>query len=119
MGLSSGMAQGKTRKDAHLRLAGAVLAAFAAGGVARAADLDHPYYRPVAVAPNPLCLPVPPSCRIIPQPEMNLYNEVTRAGIQRVCVSRGVYADSSYPYAPPYWRPNHRQGYGPESYWPW
>jgi hypothetical protein len=89
------------------------------GSGASAADLDHPYYRPVPVAPNPLCLPVPPSCRIVPQPEMNLYNEVTRVGIQRVCISRGVYADSFYPYAPPYWRPNHRQGYGPESDWPW
>jgi hypothetical protein len=108
-----------TRTGAQLPLASAVIVGLSLCGAARAADLDHPYYPPPPVAVAPGCLPVPPSCRIIPQPEMNLYNEVVRAGIQRVCVSRGVYADSFYPYAPPYWRPNHRQGYGPESDWPW
>jgi hypothetical protein len=55
----------------------------------------------------------------VPLPQMNLFNEVTRAGVQNVCVSRGVYADGFWPYAPSYWRPNHRQGYGPESGLPW
>ncbi len=94
---------------------GTVLAGlFAVIGV-QAADLDHPYYHhrrhlppppPVAFLPPP-----PPSCKIVPLPQMNLYNEVTRAGIQNVCISRGVYADSFWPYAPPYWRPNPHEGY--------
>jgi hypothetical protein len=29
----------------------------------------------------------------------------------------GVYADHFWPYAPPYWRPNSRQGYG-KTWWP-
>ena len=89
---------------------------FAALG-AQAADLDYPYphhnrHRPV---PPPVAfLPPPPSCKIVQQPQMNLYNEVTHFGVQQVCISRGVYMDSFWPYAPPYWWPNHRQGYGPE-----
>ncbi len=93
---------------------GLVLAGLLAMTVARAADLDHPYYRHRRHLPPPppvAFLPPPPSCKIVPLPEMNLYNEVTRAGIQNVCISRGVYADSFWPYAPPYWRPNPHQGY--------
>jgi hypothetical protein len=115
------------RKTIHwLRLGlasvGLVLAGlFAVAGV-QAADLDHPYYRyhHRRLPPPPVVfLPTPPSCKVVPLPEMNLFNEVTRAGIQNVCVSRGVYADSFWPYASSYWRPNHRQGYGPESGLPW
>jgi hypothetical protein len=85
-----------------LGLIGLVLAGLWAMAEVQAADLDHPYYR---------------HYRRLPQ--MNLFNEVTRAGVQNVCVSRGVYADGFWPYAPSYWRPNHRQGYGPESGLPW
>ncbi len=81
----------------------------------QAADLDYPYHRYQRRPPPPVgFLPPPPGCRILPEPQMNLHNEVTRAGIQNVCISRGVYADSFWPYAPPYWRPNRRQGYAPE-----
>jgi hypothetical protein len=59
----------------------------------------------------------PPRCEIVLHPQMNHYNEVTRTGLQRVCVTRGVYADHFWPYAPPYWRPNPRQGYG-NRWWP-
>jgi len=89
----------------------ASLALACLSGATQAADLDRPYYRPPP--PPAALLPPPPSCEIIAQPQMNLYNEVTRTGIQEVCVTRGVYADHFWPYAPPYWRPNHRQGYGP------
>jgi hypothetical protein len=97
-----------------LALIGLVLAGLLAMTGAQAADLDHPYYRHRRHLPPPppaAFLPPPPSCKIVPLPEMNLYNEVTRAGIQNVCISRGVYADSFWPYAPPYWRPNPHQGY--------
>jgi hypothetical protein len=92
---------------------GFVLGALTLATSLQAADLDHPYYRYRRHAPPPpvAFLPTPPSCKIVPQPEMNLYNEVIRGGIQNVCISRGVYADSFWPYAPPYWRPNPHQGY--------
>jgi hypothetical protein len=103
-----------------LRL-GLVLAGLFAVAEVQAADLDHPYYRHYRRLPPPpvAFLPTPPSCKVVPLPQMNLFNEVTRAGVQNVCVSRGVYADGFWPYAPSYWRPNHRQGYGPESGLPW
>ena len=103
-----------------LRL-GFVLAGLWAMAEVQAADLDHPYYRHYGRLPPPpvAFLPTPPSCKVVPLPQMNLFNEVTRAGVQNVCVSRGVYADGFWPYAPSYWRPNHRQGYGPESGLPW
>jgi hypothetical protein len=90
-----------------------VLAGIIMATSVRAADLDHPYYRHRRRLPPPpvALLPVPPSCKVVIQPEMNLYNEVIRAGIQNVCISRGVYADSFWPYAPPYWRPNPHEGY--------
>jgi hypothetical protein len=89
-----------------------VLASLLISAVAHAADLDRPYHRYRRPPPPPLgWLPPPPSCKIVPEPEMNLFNEVTRDGIQRVCISRGVYADSFWPYAPPYWRPNPGKSY--------
>ncbi len=103
----------KTKMGCRL-LPGLALACVCAAGAARGADLDRPYYRPPPPPPPAALLSPPPSCEIVAEPQMNLYNEVTRTGIQRVCVSRGVYADHFWPYAPPYWRPNHRQGYGPE-----
>ena len=111
----------KTTRWLRLGLASlAGLPAFLRWRSVQAADLDHPYYRHRRRLPPPpvAFLPTPPSCKVVPLPQMNLFNEVTRAGIQNVCVSRGVYADSFWPYAPSYWRPNHRQGYGPESWLP-
>ncbi|QAY95375.1 hypothetical protein CWB41_06190 [Methylovirgula ligni] len=93
-------------------LPGLALACLCAAGAAWGADLDQPYYPPTP--PPAVALSPPPTCDIVADPQMNLYNQVTRMGIQRVCVTRGVYADHFWPYAPPYWRPNHRQGYGPE-----
>ncbi len=89
----------------------APLLAFALGaGAAQAADLDHRYYPPPRASAGDL--PPPPGCRLRAQPQMNLYNEVTRFGVQWVCISRGVYADSFWPYPPPYWaRPRWRSGY--------
>ena len=95
-------------------LSGLALAWLCAAGAARGADLDQPYHPPPPPAAASLAPPPPPSCDIVADPQMNLYNQVTRMGIQRVCVTRGVYADHFWPYEPPYWRPNHRQGYGPE-----
>ncbi len=108
----------KRKTTRWLRL-GLVLAGLFAVAEVQAADLDYPYHRYRRHSPPPVAfLPTPPSCKVVPLPQMNLFNEVTRAGIQNVCVSRGVYADSFWPYAPSYWRPNHRQGYGPESWLP-
>ncbi len=79
---------------------GLVLAGLLAMTVARAADLDHPYYRHRRHLPPPppvAFLPPPPSCKIVPLPEMNLYNEVTRAGIQNVCISRACTPTASGP----------------------
>jgi hypothetical protein len=76
---------------------GLVLAGLFAMAEVQAADLDYPYrrYRRHLPPPPPVAfLPTPPSCKVVPLPQMNLFNEVTRAGIQNVCVSRGVYADS-------------------------
>jgi hypothetical protein len=101
------MVNERTIRRLGLALAGVVTVASV-----QAADLDHPYYRHRRHLPPPVAfLPVPPSCKIVPLPQMNLYNEVTRAGVQNVCISRGVYADSFWPYAPPYWRPNPHEGY--------
>ena len=90
---------------------GLVLASLSMGHAA-AADLDRPYYRHRPLPPDVAFLSPPPSCKLVPEPQMNLFNEVTRYGVQRVCITRGVYTDSYWPYAPPYWWPNPRKGYG-------
>ncbi len=59
---------------------------------AHAADLTAPppaAYGYVGVVPA-----VDPRCRIIPQPQANLYGDTARFRPTLVCLSRGLYADS-------------------------
>ena len=78
-------------------------AAFAAGtgiGIARAADLAPPPGPPLGpaveiVGPvsgyfNPM---YDPRCRIVPQPQANLYGDTARFRPTAVCQSRGLYTD--------------------------
>jgi len=79
-------------------------AALAAGPNVRAVDLDGaPAYTPVAPIPAPCPAPsvyadVGPSCRLVPQPQINVFNDVTRYRPIWVCQLRGVYADTFWPY---------------------
>lgn len=41
------------------------------------------------------------NCRVIPQPQLNLWGEVTTYVPTMVCVSRGLYADTFPPPPPP------------------
>ncbi len=72
------------------------------GSGAQAADLGRngppgwpgPYPGSVAV--------IPPRCVVVPQPQMNLYNDVAWYRPIWVCASRGVSADTLWPYPWPY-----------------
>ncbi|MHB8885116.1 MAG: hypothetical protein ACYC5H_08495 [Methylovirgula sp.] len=73
-------------------------------GRAAAADLEPP--RPEVgrrVAARPLTIIQNP-CRIVMMPESNLTGDTTRFRPTRVCVSRGLYADTMPP-PPPLQRP--------------
>lgn len=56
-----------------------------------------------------LLSPVPPAgppaphrgCRLVPQPQLNLWGEVTTYVPTWVCVTRGLYADTMPPPPPP------------------
>ncbi len=70
--------------------------------LARAADLDEAYQRPrpyAAIRGAPGAV-IDPRCRVIPQPELNLYGDTARFRPTLVCMSRGLLADSYGPYAP-------------------
>lgn len=75
-----------------------------APGRAGAADLERPgtgrrlAARPLTIIQNP--------CRIVMMPESNLTGDTTRFRPTRVCVSRGLYADTMPPPPPlprPWW----------------
>jgi len=63
---------------------------------ARAADFDT-----AAPAAPPRGIATQRGCRLIPQPQLNLWGEVTTFLPTWVCVSRGVYADTLPPPPPP------------------
>ncbi len=71
-----------------------------------AADYDqaYAYGPPRAVAPRAR-FALDPRCRMIPQPELNLYGDTTRFRPTIVCMSRGLLADSfgPYPFGYPYY----------------
>ena len=79
----------------------ACLAALWLSAAADAADLLSP------VGPGPRPAPAGPpapqrGCRLVPQPQLNLWGEVTAYVPTWVCVSRGLYADTMPPPpAPP------------------
>jgi hypothetical protein len=83
---------------------GLLLAAFAlmASSPGLAADYDQAYAEPRA-AGRPFLLD--PRCRIIPQPELNLYGDTARFRPTMICMSRGLFADSfgPYPFHYPYY----------------
>jgi len=67
---------------------------------AHAADLDSLYKPPrgpavIAGVPE---APIEPRCRVIEQPEANLFGDTTRFRPTVVCMSRGIYADTYKPY---------------------
>jgi hypothetical protein len=81
--------------------------------LAAAADLDvlpppdAPAHVIRGVGPRPFnaspsyALPfsaIDPRCRLVPQPETNLFGTVTRYRPMLVCLSRGIYADTLPPY---------------------
>jgi hypothetical protein len=75
---------------------------------ARAADLDaaaYPAQRPEAAAGMAGGRILDPRCRVIPQPEPNLYGDTTRFRQTMICMSRGMLADSfgPYPFYYPYY----------------
>jgi len=102
-----------------IRPLGGLLAAFSLAAAlsatvasVQAADYDAPYPRrppPPAYAGNG----VDPHCRVIPQPEHDLFGDTARFRPTLVCMSRGLYADSfgPYPFRYPY-----TGGYGYGSY---
>ncbi len=69
-------------------------------GTAKAADLLGP--APQAFQQDAGDL-VPPqrNCRLIPQPQLDLYGQVNSYVPTWVCASRGLYADTFYPPLPP------------------
>lgn len=76
------------------------IAGFSAGNeVAHAADLGPgpafapavEIYGPVYGYFNPV---LDPRCRIVPQPQLNLYGDTARFRPTAVCQSRGLYTDS-------------------------
>ncbi len=77
----------------------------------QAADLDEAYPRHGA-SPGPAVIAgfnggrvLDPRCRVIPQPEVNLYGDTTRFRPTLICMSRGMLADSfgPYPFYYPYY----------------
>jgi hypothetical protein len=80
---------------------------------ARAADLDESYPpRPGPSSPGPAVIAgvsggrvLDPRCRVVPQPEVNLYGDTTRFRPTLICMSRGMVADSfgPYPFYYPYY----------------
>lgn len=76
------------------------VAVFLAGiGAAHAADLGPgPAYPPAVEIYGPVYgyfNPVlDPRCRIVPQPQLNLYGDTARFRPTAVCQSRGLYTDS-------------------------
>jgi len=77
---------------------------------AQAADYDRAYRHP---APPPAYAgpAVDPRCRVVPQPEANLFGSTARFRPTLICTSRGLYADSFGPY--PLYYP-YQGGYGYE-----
>jgi hypothetical protein len=69
--------------------------------MSRAADLDEAYQeaprRHVVTGDVPGRI-LDPRCRVIPQPELNLYGDTARFRPTVVCMSRGLLADSFGPY---------------------
>jgi len=77
---------------------------------AEAADLDEAYPSPRAPSNGPAIAGgvadarvagahvLDPRCRVIPQPETNLYGDTTRFRPTMICMSRGIYADLYKPY---------------------
>lgn len=74
-----------------------LIAALLGASAAQGADLGRrgPF-------PGPAFAPLGPRCRVVPQPQFNLYNDVTWYRPIRVCWSRGVFADTFWPYPWPY-----------------
>ncbi len=79
---------------------------------ALAADLDEAYpsprvpsTRPDAIAGVAGARALDPRCRVVPQPEVNLYGDTTRFRPTLICMSRGMLADSfgPYPFYYPYY----------------
>lgn len=70
-----------------------------------AADLDRAYPPPPPAYAAERSVGIDPRCRVIPQPELNLYGNTTRFRPTIVCMSRGLYADSfgPYPFSYPYY----------------
>jgi hypothetical protein len=78
-----------------------------AGMTAQAADMLDAYQgpRPGVIAGDSGGRILDPRCRVIPQPEANLYGDTTRFRQTVVCMSRGMLADSfgPYPFYYPYY----------------
>ncbi|HYP57090.1 MAG TPA: hypothetical protein VEQ35_02270 [Beijerinckia sp.] len=90
----------RSRAPRALALSLLLLAASAAGLV-RAADLDQL----PPPAPRAIVAPAPgvwldPRCRIVPEPQLDLYGNVAGYRPMAVCFSQGVLADSFYPFYP-------------------
>jgi hypothetical protein len=92
------------RREHVRRALVATTAGFAAvwlSAAADAADLLSPVPAP---APHPARAgpPAPQrGCRLVPQPQLNLWGEVTTYVPTWVCVTRGLYADQFPPPPPP------------------
>jgi hypothetical protein len=77
------------------------------GSAAQAADLGR-FGPPGVPAPYPTghyprgFAAVAPRCVLVPQPQFNLYNDVTWYRPIWVCASRGLQADTLWPYPWPY-----------------
>lgn len=86
----------------------AILCCALTGTIARAADLDRPALPPSPQRqPGPWAyqdegafIPAHHGCRLVPQPQLNLFGDTTSFQPMWVCVSRGLYADT-FPPPPP------------------
>jgi len=91
---------------------GGLFAAISFAASAHAADYDQTYRRPVGPPPPAnVYAGVDPRCRVVPQPEANLFGSTARFRPTLICTSRGMYADSFGPY--PFYYP-YQGGYGYE-----
>jgi len=74
-----------------------------AGTAAQAADIGRygPAQEPTAPYPKGFA-GIAPFCKVVPQPQFNLYNDVTWYRPIWVCRSRGVYTDTFWPNPWPY-----------------
>ncbi len=93
-----------------------VMSILTIGLQARAADLDTIYPQrgaarepgfagPAVIAGASGGRVLDPRCRVVPQPEVNLYGDTTRFRPTLICMSRGMVADSfgPYPFYYPYY----------------